>query len=250
MAAAGARTATDIDSLVADIKEKYNMPALVLIGDVTKDPAAVVAKVEKELGAIDILINNAGTMRRARFTEESSLDAWWWLFELNVKAPMALIHAILPSFLKHASAESPNTIITIGSTAADLTFPFMTAYNASKAAIHKSIQILDLELRSQNIYNFVLHPGNIPTDLNQMDSAYLGDEMRDMMRAYVQYMLTQLALPADSMVALAALLYGGDERVGVLSGRLWDVEDDLEEMLGKKEEIEEKGLYHLRTRKL
>ena len=62
-------------------------------------------------------------------------------------------------------------------------------------------------------------------------------------------------LGAQSMVALAVLGgnekgKGGDERVKVLSGRYWDAQDDLEEILNKAGEIEVRNLYQLRIRKL
>jgi len=68
-------------------------------------------------------------------------------------------------------------------------------------------------------------------------------------------MTDALELPAQSMVALAVLSVnekdkGGDEKIKVLSGRYWDVGDDLEEILAKKDEIEERNLYQLRIRKL
>ena len=71
----------------------------------------------------------------------------------------------------------------------------------------------------------------------------------------MQYMTDDIELPAQSMVALAVLAgnnedKGGDERVKVLSGRYWDVKEDLEQILEKSGEIAERDLYHLRIRKL
>ena len=68
-------------------------------------------------------------------------------------------------------------------------------------------------------------------------------------------MIDSIDLPAQSMVALAVLVgnekdKGGDERVKRLSGRYWDVSDDLEQILEKSAEIAERDLYHLRIRKL
>lgn len=68
-------------------------------------------------------------------------------------------------------------------------------------------------------------------------------------------MIDSIELPAQSMVALAVLAgnekgKGGDERVKALSGRYWDMNDDLEQILEKSGEIAERDLYHLRIRKL
>jgi hypothetical protein len=50
------------------------------------------------------------------------------------------------------------------------------------------------------------------------------------------------------MVALAAKSLRGEVRW--LSGRYWDVQEDLEEILKRRQEVEEKDLYQLRIRKL
>ena len=68
-------------------------------------------------------------------------------------------------------------------------------------------------------------------------------------------MIDSIDLPAQSMVALAVLAgnekdKGGDKRVKRLSGRYWDVSDDLEQILEKSAEIAERDLYHLTIRKL
>jgi short-subunit dehydrogenase len=231
---------------VTEIKSKHNIPALGLTFDaLSSDLSATIAQVEKELGPIDILINNAGTTRLAKFTEESSIDAWWKVQELNVKAPVAMIHAILPSFLARGSG----TIISIGSCASELSLPFMSAYVASKAAIQKAVQILDMELKEKGVLNFLIHPGTIATSLGDQEGVALGKDMRDMMDAYVQnYMPDTLELAADSLVALA--VYSGKGEARFLSGRYWDVTEDFGEILAKKGKIEEKNLYQLRIRKL
>jgi len=55
-------------------------------------------------------------------------------------------------------------------------------------------------------------------------------------------------LSAQNVVTLAVLAgnekrEGGHERVTVLSGRYWDAQDDLEEILEEAGEIKEKNLY-------
>lgn len=256
-AAAGAsvaalgRTATEIDSLIAEIKSIHDVPALAVIGDVLDNPSNIISRVEQELGPINILINNAGISRMARFAEEPDLAAWWKVFELNVKAPMQLIHAVIPSFLAHPA--TPKVIITVASSSADLPLPFLTAYCASKAGIVKSIQILDMELREKGIYNFVIHPGNIAsTSLTQAPEATVGKEMERIMDGFKASgsMDDTTALPADSMVALAGLTLDDPAKVGILSGRYWDVQDDLEQLLAHEQVIKNQTLYHLRVRRL
>lgn len=243
--AALARTTKDIELLVAEIKAKYpNVKALAITGSVLDDAAMIVAEVEARLGSIDILVNNAGMQRMNRFAKEKDLTLWWETVQVNLLGPMSMIHAVLPGFI----ARKSGVTITVGSAVADISVPFMSAYQASKAGLMKAIQSLDAELRPQGIFNFVIHPGAIATELST-GSGVVGEEMKTIMKVFDPYMVDIVELPAWSMVALAALV-GKDERVGILSGRYLDVTDDLGELLEKNWEIEERGLYHLRIRKL
>ena len=45
-------------------------------------------------------------------------------------------------------------------------------------------------------------------------------------------------------------MYSREDKAGFLSGRYWDVEEDLGEILGKAKEIEERNLYQLKIKKL
>ena len=209
----------------------------------------------------------------SRFTTDPSIAAYWKVFEVNVKGPLVLLHATLPFFAKNEGGKG--IVITVGSAAADLLLLFQSAYNASKAAVQKAVQILDMELREQGVLNFLVQPGAMVTDLGV--EAVVGNEVQEMLGGWakvsllfsfhlvyrdermetdcVQYMIDDIALPAQGMVALAVLAgngkdKGGDERVKLLSGRYLDLKDDLEQTLEKSGEIAERDLYHLRIRKL
>lgn len=95
-----ARTGSEIEQLAAKIKKDYSVPAAAITGDVLGDPSEIVAKVEAALGPIDILVNNAGISRFSTIEHEEDLETWWKVLEVNVKAPMNLIHAVVPSMIK------------------------------------------------------------------------------------------------------------------------------------------------------
>lgn len=242
--AALARSSSALDSLISEITTQYRVPALAVTSDVVGDAPGIVKRVEEVLGPIDILINNAGMNRMARFAEEKDFATWWRVWEVNTLAPLALIHALLPSFL----ARGHGTVITVGSAVTDSPPPFISSYVGSKAGTQKAIQLIDQELKPQGIQNFVVHPGVNVSELSSGDDSIIGEEMKGILSGYLQYLTDTLALSADSMVALAGLAEEG--KAGFLSGRFWDAAEDLEELMLKRAQIESEDLYNLRLRKL
>ena len=242
--AALARTSSALDSLISEITTQYRVPALAITSDVVDDAPSIVKQVEEVLGPIDILINNAGMNRMARFAKEKDFATWWRVWEVNTLAPLALIHALLPTFL----ARGHGTVITVGSAVTDTPSPFLSSYVGSKAGTQKAIQLIDLELQPQGILNFVVHPGVTVSELSAGDDSIIGEEMKGILSGYLKYLTDTPDLSAHSMVALAGLAEEG--KAGFLSGRFWDAAEDLEELMQKKDQIVSDDLYNLRLRKL
>jgi NADP-dependent 3-hydroxy acid dehydrogenase YdfG len=241
------RTASDLETLEAEINQTVTIPTLFLVCDVLSDPAKIVSDVEASLGPIDILINNAGIGRLGQLYLEKDIDIWWHVFEVNVKAPMALIHACLPSMMKRGSGK----IITLGSAAADNSFPYGSSYGASKAALHKAHQCLDMEMRGKGIVFYCIHPGGTRNstmgagDGVNMEAMAL-PEVQSWGMDFAKTALTDtLALAADSIVFLAV-----DERMEIFSGRYLDCCQDMEEVLRNKDKILSEELNMLNINRL
>ncbi|KAH0156581.1 NAD(P)-binding protein, partial [Aureobasidium melanogenum] len=237
-----ARREKDLLTLVDEIKSA-NGKAIPIVADVAARGAAqkIVAQVEKELGPIDILVNNAGISRLGPLEgEDEDLDIWWRVHEVNVRAPVALIRAVLPSMLKR----NTGVLITTGSAVATITVPVMTAYSSSKAAISKFHESLTEELKGTDIVNFSVHPGVVKTELGSA-----GDAMNKAHSEHpaVQSFFKMLSsshmkgqtpeLSADTMVALAA-----DPRYKVLTGRHINATQELPPVA---EEAEKEGMGRL-----
>jgi len=253
LAAAGAsiagisRTESELKSLEQEIELKHNVPTLLMVGDVLDDPFKLVAEVEKGLGPIDILIPNAGSTRVGPLYLEKNLDIWWHVQEIGFKAPMALIHACLAGMISRQAGK----IITLGSAAADNSFPFASAYGASKAALQKAHQCLHMEMRGKGIVFYCIHPGGTATttmgrgDGFNQDALAIPEFGESMMNFQKTAVTDTLALAADSIVLLAA-----DERMEVFSGRYLDCCQDMEEVLANKESILNEELNMLNIKRL
>jgi len=84
-------------------------------------------KAIKDMGTVDILINNAGIERHGKFAKKPITD-WVKVIDVNIKAVMYVTHAILPQMYKQNSGH----IVNISSAAGLLGVADMAAYCASK----------------------------------------------------------------------------------------------------------------------
>ena len=129
--------------------------------DVTDAAAidALVASVEADIGAIDVLVNNAGYGHEG-ILEESTLDELRHQFEVNVFGPAALIKAVLP----HMRARRRGHILNITSMGGFITLPGIAWYCGSKFALEGISEVLGKEVASFGIHVTAIAPGSFRTD--------------------------------------------------------------------------------------
>ena len=121
--------------------------------------APVIAEVEKEVGAIDVLVNNAGYGHEG-LLEESTIDDLRHQFEVNVFAPVALIQAVLPYMRKRRAGR----ILNITSMGGIITLPGISFYHGSKFALEGISESLGKEVKSLGIHVTAVEPGGFRTD--------------------------------------------------------------------------------------
>ncbi|MGI8482052.1 MAG: SDR family NAD(P)-dependent oxidoreductase, partial [Chthoniobacterales bacterium] len=116
-----------------------------------------------EAGAFDVVINNAGSGHFGP-AQSVSPDLLREQFQTLVFAQIALTRAALAAMQKRGSG----LIINVTSLASRLPVPFMSAYNAAKAAMASFTMTLQLELRGSGIRIIDLQPGDIRTHFNDV----------------------------------------------------------------------------------
>jgi short-subunit dehydrogenase len=124
----------------------------------------LISKALEYFGSIDVLINNAGVCMSGPI-ENTSLDDWHRVIDVNLWGYIHTIHAILPHFL----VRSAGTIINVGSIGGKLPLPEMTVYCTSKYAITGLTETLRIELKPKGIHIGAVHPS--ATDSNFMERA-------------------------------------------------------------------------------
>ncbi len=121
------------------------------------DPA--VAKLEAEVGPIDVLVNNAGYGHEGTI-EESPLDDMRRQFEVNVFGAVAMTKALLP-FMRQRRA---GHILNVTSMGGFITMPGLGYYHASKFALEGFSETLGKEVAGFGIHVTAMEPGGFRTD--------------------------------------------------------------------------------------
>jgi NAD(P)-dependent dehydrogenase (short-subunit alcohol dehydrogenase family) len=129
--------------------------------DVTDEAAIapLVKGVEREIGAIDVLINNAGYGHEG-LVEESTLDEMRRQFDVNLFGAVAVTKAVLPGMRERRSGR----IINITSMGGIITLPGLGFYHASKFALEGLSETLGKEVKDFGVYVTAVEPGAFRTD--------------------------------------------------------------------------------------
>jgi len=133
--------------------------AVVLDVTNTKAVAPAVADIESRIGAIDVLVNNAGYGHEG-ILEESSIDDLRRQFEVNVFGAVAMIQAVLP-FMRRRRA---GHILNITSMGGIMTLPGLSYYHGSKFALEGISESLGKEVKELGIKVTAVEPGGFRTD--------------------------------------------------------------------------------------
>lgn len=110
---------------------------------------------------INVLINNAGIGNYSYF-QESKLEDYQQMIQLNVSAVVTLTHLFIPKLKEHDTSY----ILNVGSFAALMPLPYKSVYAATKSFVLTFSRSLQMELEPYNIHVSCLCPG--PTSTKSM----------------------------------------------------------------------------------
>lgn len=170
--------------------------------------AAALAVAEQRFGGLNILVNNAGVLRRARLTEESEAE-FERVWRVNCLGPFLGMRAASGLLSR---AESPAIVNTVSSVAVRA-FAGHAAYASSKWALNGLSQTAALELSDLGIRVNAVLPGPVDTPMNppeavrRLDAAPLRGRIGS--AEEIAEAVAFLASPAASFITGATLLADG-----------------------------------------
>jgi 3-oxoacyl-[acyl-carrier protein] reductase len=165
LASAGMRVAVSARSADQVEEVARELEGLATVTDVSTraEVDAMVAKVESELGPIDLLVANAGIAIWEQRGWELEPADWWHVHEVNVLGVYLCCRAVIPGMIERGRGR----IVITASGAAYLPGSRSTAYSSSKAAVNRLGETLALQLEPYGIPVFPISPGLVRTEMTE-----------------------------------------------------------------------------------
>jgi NAD(P)-dependent dehydrogenase (short-subunit alcohol dehydrogenase family) len=162
--AIAARRVERIESLAGRLRKEGAAAVLPVALDVTDFTSvdAALERAAREFGRLDIVVANAGVgyslpVGRGKFEQvRQTIDT-------NLTGAIATLEFALPRL----RAQGGGQLVAITSVAGSRGMPFMGAYSAAKAGLHRYVQALRAEVKHEPIVVTELAPGYIDTDMNR-----------------------------------------------------------------------------------
>ena len=189
--------------------------------DITERPSvdAAVERVRDELGAIDVLVNNAGWDLFVPFLDTAPED-WARLIDINLVGALNMHHAVLPGMVERGAGR----VVNVSSDAARVGSSGEAVYAACKAGIVAFSKTMAREHSRHGITFNVVCPG--PTDTALLatvtDAAANPEKLREAFRRSIP--MGRLGQPDD--LAGAVLFFASDE-AGFVTGQVLSVSGGL-----------------------
>jgi NAD(P)-dependent dehydrogenase (short-subunit alcohol dehydrogenase family) len=145
----------------ADFERQFGRRAHARVLDVSEvdTVAPLVAEVEALIGAVDVVVNNAGYGHEGMF-EESPIEEMRRQFEVNVFGAVAVMKAFVP----HLRRRRRGHIVNITSMGGHVTMPGIAYYCGSKFALEGLSEALAKEMKGFGVSVTAVAPGSFRTD--------------------------------------------------------------------------------------
>lgn len=143
---------------------RHGSRGVAVTADVTR-PGAVreaVRAVERDLGPVDFLVNNAGQVDRTEAPLwETDPNQWWQVVETNLRGPFNLLRSVLPGMVERRSGR----VVNLNSGFAFRPDGHYTAYATSKGALLQLSDNLADSLAAHHVVVLDISPGAVATDM-------------------------------------------------------------------------------------
>jgi len=117
----------------------------------------------KRFGRIDVLVNTAGGFRGGTPVHETTLEAWDFMLDLNLRTVLVPSQAVIPQMVAQGSGK----VVNVATRAALQGSANLAPYSASKSAVVRVTESMAAELKNQGINVNCVLPSTIDTEQNR-----------------------------------------------------------------------------------
>ncbi|MFI6446806.1 SDR family NAD(P)-dependent oxidoreductase [Kitasatospora sp. NPDC050543] len=221
------------ETLIDTLKEcaRHGSRGIALTVDVTRFGAVhdCVRTIKRDLGPIDLLVNNAGQIDRAEVPFwETEPGNWWQVVETNLRGPFNTMRCVLPDMVERGRGR----VLNLNSGFALRPDGDYTAYATSKGALLQLSDNMADSLAAHGVVVLDISPGAVATDMTAGMPMF-------------KDMKTWGSIP----YVVAVMVDAARGRFDALHGRFIHVDrDNLEKLVARAEEIRATDARTLRLR--
>ena len=217
---------------------------LSLVADITNaaEVEAAAGRIERELGPVECLVNNAGTLSYVGPLWEADPDTWLKDVRVNLYGTFLMCRAFVGGMVERRRGCVIN-MVSMGGVGDP--HPFLSSYAGSKAGLMRITEGLAREVEESGVKVFALAPPAVRTDMTRF---LVEDAGARRWRPGFKKLIDDAACPPEQVAARVLELLSG--RADRLHGRFIRATDDLETLLARTDEILADDSLTLRIREL
>ena len=220
--------------------------AIALSADVTDEGAVawIVEETVRQLGPVDLLVNNAGLAAALGPVWDVDPEVWWRDVTTNLRGSFLCARAVLPGMLARHRGRILNVVSSFGihTQPESKPTPYASAYSSSKAATIVLTENLAAMTQGHGIRVFALRPGFVRTTL--LEEGARSPAGRQWLPELQAVLDSDRLVPPERAARWAVFLASGE--ADDLSGRVFNATHDRNTLVGRTDEIRREGRYVLR----
>ncbi len=169
-----ARRLDRLQAMEPKLREASAADTYVLSLDVQHSTAVdnAFAALPAEWAKVDVLVNNAGLSRGLDKVQDAKVEDWDEMIDTNVKGLLYVTRAVVPGMIERGRGH----VLSLGSTAGEMTYPGGSVYCATKAAERAISDGLRQDLLGTPVRVTSIDPGMVETDFSK--TRFRGDDER------------------------------------------------------------------------